>query len=45
MAGAADHVIIAAEEVVKIGEMDPDTFAVPGVVVEGIVKGEPKWQI
>lgn len=45
MAGAADHVIVAAEKVVKIGEMDPDTFAVPGVVVEGIVEGEPKWQI
>jgi acetate CoA/acetoacetate CoA-transferase alpha subunit len=45
MAGAAEHVIVAAEEVVKIGEMDPDTFAVPGVVVEGIVEGEPKWQI
>ena len=45
MAGAADHVIIAAEKVVEIGEVDPDTFEVPGVVVEGIVKGEPKWQI
>ncbi len=45
MAGAADHVIVAAEKIVEIGEMDPDTFAVPGVVVEGVVEGEPKWQI
>ena len=45
MAGAADHVIVASEKVVKNGEVDPDTFAVAGVVVEGIVEGEPKWQI
>ena len=45
MAGAADHVIVAAEQVVGIGEIDPDTFEVPGVVVDAIVKGEPKWQI
>jgi acetate CoA/acetoacetate CoA-transferase alpha subunit len=45
MAGAADHVIIASEKVVEIGEMDPDTFAVAGVVVDAIVEGEPKWQI
>lgn len=45
MAGAADHVIVAAEKVVGIGELDPDTFEVPGVVVDAIVKGEPKWQI
>ena len=45
MAGAADNVIIASEKVVEIGEMDPDTFAVAGVVVDAIVEGEPKWQI
>lgn len=45
MAGAADRVIIAAEKVVEIAEIDADTFDVPGVVVNGIVKGEPKWQI
>ena len=45
MAGAADHVIIAAEKVVEIGEVDPDIFAVPGVVVDHIVEGEKKWQI
>lgn len=45
MAGAADHVVIASERVVEIGELDPDTFAVAGVVVDNIVEGEPKWQI
>ena len=45
MAGAADHVIIAAEKVVEIGEVDPDIFAVPGVVVDHIVEGEKPWQI
>ena len=45
MAGAADHVIVAAEKVVEIGECDPDIFAVPGVVVDHIVEGEKVWQI
>ncbi|MBQ4417283.1 MAG: 3-oxoacid CoA-transferase subunit A, partial [Butyrivibrio sp.] len=45
MAGAADHVIVAAEKVVEIGEVDPDIFAVPGVVVDHIVEGEKVWQI
>ena len=45
MAGAADHVILASEKVVEIGEADPDTFVVAGVVVDTIVEGEPKWQI
>lgn len=45
MAGAADNVILASEKVVEIGEEDPDTFVVAGVVVDTIVEGEPKWQI
>lgn len=45
MAGAADHVIVAAEKVVDVAELDPDTFAVSGVVVETVVEGEKKWQI
>ncbi len=45
MAGAADHVVIASERVVEVGELDPDTFAVAGVVVDNVVEGEPKWQI
>lgn len=45
MAGAADHVIVASEKVVEVGEVDPDTFAVSGVVVDTIVEGEKPWQI
>lgn len=45
MAGAADKTIIATEKLVEVGEVDPDWFAVPGVLVDGIVEGEPKWQI
>lgn len=45
MAGAAEHTIIAAEKTVEIAELDPDTYDVAGVLVEGIVEGEPKWQI
>lgn len=45
MAGAADRVIVAAEKLVEVGEMDPDTFAISGVMVDGVVEGEKKWQI
>ena len=45
MAGASKHTIIAAEKVLEIGEIDPDYFGVAGVLVEGIVEGEEKWQI
>lgn len=45
MAGAADHTIIAPEKIVEIGEIDPDYFAVAGVLVDTIVEGEKKWQI
>lgn len=45
MAGAAEHNIIAAEKLVQVGDVDPDMWDVPGVVVEGIVEGEPVWQI
>ena len=45
MAGAADKVIVAAEELVEIGSGDPDRFTVAGVLVDGIVEGEKKWQI
>ena len=34
-----------SEKVVEIGELDADTFVVPGVLVEAIVEGEEKWQI
>ena len=45
MAGAADHVVVATEKLVEIGEVDPDTFEVAGVLVDNVVEGEPKWQI
>lgn len=45
MAGAAKHTIIAPEKIVEINEIDPDYFAVAGVLVDAIVEGEKKWQI
>lgn len=45
MAGAAEHTFIAVEDLHEIGELDADTYDVAGVLVEGIVEGEPKWQI
>ena len=45
MAGAADHVVVATENLVEIGEKDPDTFHVAGVMVDAVVEGEPRWQI
>lgn len=45
MAGAAKHTIIAPEKLVEIGEVDPDRFAVAGVLVDTIVEGEKPWQI
>ena len=45
MAGASDHTLVAPEKLVEIGEIDPDYFAVAGVLVDAIVEGEEKWQI
>ena len=45
MAGAAKHTIIATEKIVEIGEVNPDIFQVAGVLVDGIVEGEKRWQI
>ena len=45
MAGAADPTIVATEKLVEIGEMDPDMWAVAGVMVDHVVEGEAKWQI
>ncbi len=45
MAGAAEHTIIAPEKIVEINEIDPDYFAVAGVLVDAIVEGEKRWQI
>ncbi len=38
-ATAADHVIVEAEEIVEIGELDPDEIMTPGFVVDAIVQG------
>lgn len=45
MAGASKKTLIAPEKIVQIGEIDPDMFAVAGVLVDAIVEGEKKWQI
>ena len=45
MAGASKHTIIAPEKIVEIGEIDPDIFAVAGVLVDAIVEGEKPWRI
>jgi acetate CoA/acetoacetate CoA-transferase alpha subunit len=45
MTGAADKTIVATEELVQIGEKDPDFFDISGVLVDAVVEGEPKWQI
>lgn len=44
MALAADHVIVGAERVVEVGEIDPNHVMTPGILVESIVEGEqPCW--
>lgn len=39
MAMAADYVIAEVDEIVKIGEIDPDQVDTPGVCVDMVVKG------
>lgn len=39
MAMAADLVIVEAEEIVEIGELDPDQIMTPGALVDMIVQG------
>ena len=40
IAMAADTVVVVAENLVEVGEIDPDHVVTPGVVVDYIVKGE-----
>ncbi|WIV12188.1 CoA transferase subunit A [Proteiniborus sp. MB09-C3] len=40
MAMAADMVIVEAEEIVEVGEIDPNDVMTPGLFVDFIVKGE-----
>ncbi|MDR3363993.1 MAG: CoA transferase subunit A [Clostridiales Family XIII bacterium] len=45
MAAAADHVIAAAVELVEIGDLDPNSVSVSGILVDTIVGGEQPWPI
>lgn len=45
MAGASKETVIAPEQLYEIGEVDPDTWQVAGVLVNTIVEGEKPWQI
>lgn len=40
MATAADLVIAEAEEIVEVGEIDPNDIVTPGIFVDYVVKGE-----
>ena len=40
MATAADKVIVFAEKVVEVGEIDPDQVMTPGIFVDYIVRGD-----
>ena len=39
MAFAADLVIVSAEEIVEVGELDPDSVVTPGTLVDMLIKG------
>lgn len=41
MATAADYVIVEAEEIVEVGELETDYIMTPGCLVDAIVQGEP----
>lgn len=36
---AADHVIVEAEQIVEVGELDPDEIMTPGIIVDAVVQG------
>jgi acetate CoA/acetoacetate CoA-transferase alpha subunit len=38
-ATAADHVIVEAETIVEVGEIDPDEIMTPGFIVDAVVQG------
>ena len=40
MATAADYVIAEVEEMVELGELDPDSIHTPGIYVDAIFQGE-----
>ena len=39
MAMAADIVVVSAEEIVEVGELDPDTVHTPGKLVDMLIRG------
>ena len=39
-ATAADHVIVEAEQIVEVGELDPDQIMTPGFIVDAVVQGK-----
>ena len=39
MAMAADLVVVSAEEIVEVGELDPDAVVTPGKLVDMLIKG------
>ncbi len=39
-ANAADHVIVEAEEIVEVGELDPDQIVTPFFIVDAVVQGK-----
>lgn len=45
MAAAAEHVIVGTEEILKVGEIEPDHVITPGIFIHSIVGGEKPWQI
>ncbi len=42
IAMAADLVVVEAEQVVEIGDLDPDEIMTPGTLVDMVVDGEPQ---
>ena len=40
MATAADWVIVQADEIVEVGELDPEAIVTPGVYVDMILSNE-----
>jgi len=43
-ATAADHVIVEAEQIVEVGELDPDEIMTPGIIVDAVVQGKALTQ-
>ncbi len=44
-ANAADHVIVEAEEIVEVGELQPDTIFTPHFIVDAVVQGKAPTEV